>query len=318
MKKRKLATKFLALTMALTAAVGLTGCANTKPAGEQVKDIAEAVKSGDSEIFFKSMDKSERFDSYFDAVQNKPDSGLASVYVKLQEKMQGVTVELDEKDDSFDIYAEISSYDAYSAAVSKMYEAAQEGPEAFADMPTWLSAALDEAEEYTETAKFDARKDSSTLRYEFGANKEFFKMITCGLYDFMNATMTTCSDDEGAICFVSQGDKVIFAADFYYYSMEEFGFTEEDAQYVIDELLKEYEDKEGIYADAKFDGQGISEFVLISLDSASSWDLKQLGFITSTQTDYISLEQSIEGFEAEGMTCVTETFGITTDEETEK
>lgn len=44
----------------------------------------------------------------------------------------------------------------------------------------------------------------------------------------------------------------------------------------------------------------------------------EAGFLSSSNTDGISLKLTIESFEDEGMTCVTETFGITSDEKTEE
>lgn len=318
MKRRKLTTKFLALTMVCTTAFGLAGCKNTKPAAEQITDITEAFKSGDSETFYGSMDESEAFDSYFDAVKNKPDSGLGSVYVKLSEKAKDVTVEPDADNDSFDIPVSVSSYDAYSAALDKMYEAAKEGPEAFADMPTWLSSALDEAEMTTETVEFNSRTNTSTLKYEFGTNKDFFKKMTCGLYDFMNATMTTCTDGESTTCLIAKGDNVLFSADYYYTSVEDYGLSDDEIQEYIDEVLEEYNSCEGITSDAQYDGKGISQIVFIDYNTASESDLVKLGFLSNSNADGISLKLTIQGFESDGLTCETDTFGITSNAETEK
>lgn len=318
MRKRKLATKLLAMTMVFTTAFSLTGCKNTKPAAEQITDITEAFKSGDSELFYASMEESKTFDSYFEAVQNKPTSGLGAVYVKLNEKAKDVTVQPDEKNDTFDIPVTVSSYDAYTVAVTKMYEAAKEGPEAFADMPAWLSLALEEAEMTTESVEFDSRTDSSTLKYEFGPNNDFFKKMTCGLYDFMNATMTTCTDGETTTCFLAKDDEVLFSTDYYYTSLEEYGLSEDEVQEYIDEILKEYDGYEGVLSDVQYDGKGISQVIFIDYNTVSASTLVDLGFLSSSSADGITLKGTIEEFEKDGMTCVTETFGITSEEEAEE
>lgn len=54
--------------MAFATEFSLTGCKNTKLASEQITDITEAFKSGDSELFHKSMENSKVFDYYFYAV----------------------------------------------------------------------------------------------------------------------------------------------------------------------------------------------------------------------------------------------------------
>lgn len=315
MKKRKLATKLLALTMVVTTAFTLTGCKNTKPAAEQITDITKAYQAGDSEPFYTSMEESKIFDSYFDAVKNKSTSGLGAVYVKMNEKAKEVTVKPDEKNDTFDIPVSISYYDAYTAAINKMYEAAKEGPEAFADMPTWLCAALDEAEMKTESVKFDSRTDSSTLKYEYVGNEEFFQKMTCGMYNFMNATMTTCTDGTDKTYLIAQDDNVLFSADYYYTSLEEYELSEKEVNQYIDEVLKEYEGYEGVKSDAKYDGKGILQVIFIDYDTVSASTLVKLGFLSSVNADGISLKKTIEGFEKEGITCVTENFGITSDKE---
>ena len=321
MRKWKLATKLLAMTMVFTTAFSLTGCKNTKPAAEQITEITEAFKSGDSELFYASMEESKKFDSYFEAVQNKSTSGLGAVYVKLNEKAKDVTVQPDEKNDTFDIPVTVSSYDAYTVALTKMYEAAKEGPEAFADMPAWLTSALDEAEMTTESVEFDSRTDSTTLKYEFGSNSDFFKKMTCGLYDFMNATMTTCTDGEITTCLLAKGDEVLFSADYYYTpleELEEYGFSEDTVQDYIDEMIKEYEGYEGVLTDAQYDGKGISQVIFVDYNTVSASTLVDLGFLSSSAADGITLKGTIEGFEKDGMTCVTETFGITSEEEVEE
>lgn len=319
MRKRTLAKRFCALTMVFTTAFAMAGCgANTKPASDQIKDITEAYKSGDTELFYGSMEESTKFDHYFDAVKNKTDSGLGAFYVKLHDKSQDVTVE-PEDTDAFDIPVSVSTYDAYTVALDKMYEAAAEGPEAFADMPSWLSAALDDAEKTTQSVEFDSRKDTSSLKYTFSTNKDFFRQMTCGLYDFMDATMTTCTDGTDTTCLIAKGDDVMFSADYYYESLEDYGLAEDEVQEYIDLVLEEYNSCEGIKSEATYDGEGISQVIFIDYNTVSKQDLVDLGFLSSAATDVISLKMSIDGFEQEGMTCTTETFGITSSEEsTEK
>ena len=110
-----------------------------------------------------------------------------------------------------------------------MHSAAIEGSEAFADLPTWLCAAMYKAELTTDTVTFDARVDTSSLKYEFSPNSDFFNKITGGVYRFMDTTMTTCTSDDYATCLIAKGDDVIFSVDYYYTSVEDYGLSEEDS-----------------------------------------------------------------------------------------
>lgn len=319
MKKSNLTKKFMTVAVILTATFSLAGCANTKPAAEQVKDITEAYKSGDSETFYKSMEKNDTFDHYFDAVEKKSTSGLGSFYVKLNEKAKDITVKPDETDQTFDIPVEISSYDAYDVAIKKMYAAAKKGPKAFADMPTWLCAALDDAKATTDSVKFDSRTaDSSSIRYLFNSNKNFFKNLTFGLSDFMDATMTTCKKDKDVTCLLAQGDEVLFSADYYYTSLKDLGLSKAQVKQYRKGIINEYKKYKNVLTDVTFDGKGITQVVFIDYSTVSSVSLYRLGLLSSPSADSISLEKTIEGFESEGMTCVTDTFGITQKEDTEK
>ena len=319
MKKSNLTKKFMTVAIIFTATFSLTGCANTKPAAEQVKDITEAYKSGDSKTFYKSMEKNETYDHYFDAVEKKPTSGLGSFYVKLNEKAKDITVKPDEKDKTFDIPVEISSYDAYDVAIKKMYAAAKKGPEAFADMPTWLCAALDDAKVTTDSVKFNTRTtDSSSIRYLFNSNKNFFKNLTFGLSDFMDATITTCKKDKDVTCLLAQGDEVLFSADYYYTSLKGTGLSKAQVKQYTKKLIKEYKKYKKVLTDVTYDGKGITQVVFIDYSTVSTVTLHRLGLISSSSVGSISLKKTIDGFKSEGLTCVTDTFGITPKEEKEK
>lgn len=318
MKNKKLMTKILALTMVFSTAFSLSGCVNLKSSAKQVGDITEAFKSGDSELFYKSMEQNTKFDNYFDAVENKTDSGLGAVYVKLNEKAQGITIDLDTKNDEYDVPVTISSYDAYTAALDKMYEAALEGPEAFADMPTWLCAALDDAETKTSDIVFDARPDTNSLKYKLSSNKDFINEITCGLYDFMDTTMTTCTDTDFTTCLISKGDDVIFSADYYYIPIAGSELTDDEIQQYINDELAEYDGCEGIMTDFQYDGNLITQMVWVDYNTASTYDLAKLEIISDPNIDGISLDLTIKDFEKDGISCVTDTFGITSDDDKEE
>lgn len=317
MRRQKMATKFLSLILVCATAFGMTGCANTKPTAEQLSTIAEAISTGDSKAFYTSMEQSDKFDHYFDAVNNKADSGLGKVYVKISEKAQEITLDMNEKGEELDFPVTVSYYDGYSAAVSKMFDAAVEGPEAFMDMPTWLCAALDEAELVSTDVVFDSRIDTNTLRYKFGPNGDFFRGVTCGMYDFFDATMTTCKGDDYVCCLVSKGDRILFSVDYYYTTVAETGLTEEELNQYIAETSAEYDACSGIAADFQYDGEVLTEVIFISYEAASNSDLAKIGLVTGSGDGYISLKKTISDYKQNGMTCETDTFGIINEDEEE-
>ena len=105
------------------------------------------------------------------------------------------------------------------------------------------------------------------------------------------------------------GDKVIGYLAEMEDSLESAQVTAENFDLIREQYLAMFEGQEGIYADIRLSGDKVLTTMGIDFDSADSSFLVNSGLVSGAYDtsfgEYLSLSSTINGFESDGMTCVT-------------
>ncbi|MDE6618916.1 MAG: hypothetical protein K2K74_00210 [Lachnospiraceae bacterium] len=309
-KRKPIITVFASVCLAFF----VSGCDVLMEDDAKVQSIVDAYKSADSEAFFKKMESdavaATGLECYFEAINSNNTEGMNAVYQKVHELTQNVEISCEETD-SYDMPVTIKTKDASEAIEAAMLEAAAEGPEAFADMPSWLLKGLDNAVDKEITVTFSTR-NPDMKGFSMLTNHEFLEALTAGAYPYLGCTMTTCIDaaNDSEYYMVASGDTVHYSTDYYYLSLEGFDLTEEDYQDLEADLSNDLVNDDGIASGILHGDNYIGEYMYINYDDASNYTLNRIGIVDSTdRSATISLKATISGFEAEGMTSDTTDFG---------
>ncbi|MDE7321452.1 MAG: hypothetical protein K2N73_01760 [Lachnospiraceae bacterium] len=309
-KLKLMATVFISVLL-----MGLiTGCDALMETDEKIQAVVDAYKSVDSEAFFKKMESDSAsaagMECFFDSVKSGNTEGMNAVYQRVHELTKDVEVSV-EKTDSYDVNVTIKTKDASKAIEDAMLAAAAEGPEAFADMPSWLLKGLDNAVDKELTCTFNSR-NPDLKGFSMASNHKFLEALTAGAYPYLGCTMTTCIDssDDSSYYMIANSDIVHYSTDYYFLYLEGLEYTESDLQELEAEISKELVDSDGIKSGIIRGDNYLAEYMYINYDEASNFTLSQLGLVDSSDRSAdISLEATISGFEDEGMTCETTDFG---------
>ena len=189
-------------------------------------------------------------------------------------------------------------------------EQVKNGGDSFYDVPTWLMAGLKSGEavdeEFVVTVTLINKK--KTISTQTG---ELFSVVSGGFSEYMNLSMTRCTDEGEQYDIVSSGDEIK--------AMLEESVVDAEPEELTEEYLTAFADTfgtlPGVFVKAEVKDE---EHLLIRLgfnmDTASSKDLADMGIISDRLTTgggHLSLDSTIRGFEETGMTCVTEDYSQT-------
>ena len=85
------------------------------------------------------------------------------------------------------------------------------------------------------------------------------------------------------------------------------GATDEEVDLLVEETEKQMRGKKGIYGNATAGEGNITTTVGIDFTQTEQADSITMGLIDGSRgyQEYLSLKTTIEGFESQGMTCVT-------------
>ena len=289
----------------------LTGCSLKKlTAVEKAQNIITAYQAGDAETFMGFFTDDNRMEFMMNGLDDENAEGMVEVYQKVHE-LTKVAEFVFAEDNSDDEYATVTvkTVDYSGALYEAMLEAAEEGEEAFSDVPTWMLKALNEGGEEVEVevqVRTDSRGDIDVSHSE-----EFLQALTGGFYDYVAFARTACTTEEGeeSIYMLASYDVVKFSLDNYFFSDEGMELTDEDVNEVIAEFVADYEDLDGIVAGGSRVDGGIRMYMVIDYDLVSDYTLQRLGLASGGYIDYISLSASVNGFEDDGYTCEKTDFG---------
>lgn len=310
-KQKPVITIFASVCLAFL----VSGCDAFKDDDVKVQEMVDAYKSADAKEFFKKIESnavvySTGLECYFEAINSGNTEGMSAVYQKVHELAQDVEISC-EKTDTFDMPVTIKTKDASEAIETAMKEAAEEGPEAFADMPGWLLKGLDNAVDKEVTITFDTR-NPNMLGYSMTSNYEFLEALTAGTYPYLSSTMTSCIDsvNESEYYMVAYGDTVHYSADYYFLSLEGLGLDEAELAELESALRSELVYADGIASGIIHGDNLIGEYMYINYDAASNHTLYQIGLVNSLdRTATISLSATVSDFESQGMDVETTDFG---------
>ncbi len=308
--------KKILLVTAMTAAMAVltTGCSLKQPnEAERAENVIEAYQTGDYEKFKSYIKEDERIGYFMDALDDTNADGMVEVYQKVYELTKTAEFTVTEiKDDNTDEYATvvIKTVDFTDALREAMEAAAMEGGDVYEDAPTWMMEALSTGGESVEI-EVQVRTHSSGNLYD-GFNDEFLAAITGGFYDYIPATMTTCTSTDGyndKTYMFATYDEVRSSLDVFNLPFEGVEYTEDEINEIIDLYTSDYEGYDGLAVWAESDEDGLVLYMYTDYDVIDTWTLEQLDLITSGYGDTISLQTSISGYESDGYECETTDFG---------
>lgn len=302
----------LTLTAVSVACVfATTGCSLFETEVDKATKIIEAYQAGDAEKFMEYAGEDEVMEFMLGSLDDKDAEGMKEVFQKVHEATKDMEFTVEDNDDSKDGYVTVTfeGEDYMMAFNDAMIEAVAESGEKFADMPAWMIEALENGGEST-TMEVEMRIHSDgTLVPNF--NEDFFYALTGGFYEYALWTMTSCTIEgyDDACYMVALEDKLLVSLDEYFISDEGVEFTDEELEEYKLYLTEGYEGYTGISVDlVRVDG-GLRFFMYVNYEVADISVLENLEIITEGDGNFISLEASIDSFEADGFDCVTSDFG---------
>lgn len=247
---------------------------------------------------------------------------LAEAYSQFCEKMKDLSFQVAEGESSSNsiVFFTARQYDFGSAINAAMLEALQtqcrEGGTAFADYAAWMSKGIADAEmgeEQTAHTITSKTNGSYIIQHEGYGDVDFLNMITGGFYDYADLQMAVCTLTEDGedfnYCVLALGDRVIAYLE---------QVTETDTAGEYDEVtlagIQDYCDQTselipGMYMGCYKQGDKVTLSTGIDFETVDQSVLIDAGVVDgrfkgNTTTSYLSLAVTIQGFEAEGMTCV--------------
>lgn len=308
--------KFKLLAALLLFAVALGGCSGLQEElsdEEVVYAFVEAYKQGDYEGIKHYISADNPLNVMFGTIAAGGEDGMARVYKKAVElttnaEITATAVEGRERWGEVTVHIK-SQYINYilDAMDVAMEEHINSGNEAFKDLPEWILSGLEADEAIDEEVTVHVGNRDGNMVMDTNVNRKFFIYITGGFYDYIDTTLTICQKDDEYYYIAAQGDSIIGMVQTFYANAK--GATDEDLAAFADS----YSSVDGIVASVKrVDSDTAQVQIGVDFDLASSKILADMGIISDRITasgGYLSLRSTISSFEAEGMTCTTETFG---------
>ncbi|MBE5865365.1 MAG: hypothetical protein E7292_04010 [Lachnospiraceae bacterium] len=311
--------KVVSMVLIMAMVFVMTGCGAmmenlTATTTDHLQKLVDAYKNGDMETFKAGFEDDDKIHYMLDAVGDTDSTGMKGVYQKVYELTKaaeitivGVSEEQQSISDEY-ITIKIKTVDFSEALQEAMTAAMEEGGEAFADMPGWMMEALNTGGVSVEK-EFDVRIDTNGGLYTKTHNEELYETLFGGFYDYIAYTMTTCTAEEGCSYLMASKDEIIISYDEFSESVAGYGLTDADIDAYIAEFMFEYKDLDGVAAGGYCEDEVVTLYQIVNYEAASAFTLQRLGIVSGGSYDYISLNSTIKGFEADGMTCETTDFG---------
>lgn len=303
-----------ALVSALALCAGLTACGGGED--QTAEKFLTAVQAQDFATAMTCMSEENRLNHVFRAVDGTSIPELDEVYRTFASQLGEMTFEIvgpGEEAGTFNVRIQSKDYDtaireAMNAAIRTQVE---EGGDSFLNYAGWLSQGVSQA------AMGEKSEEVMTVSKENGGkidtieSWDFFDRLTGGFYDYANLTMTTCTlaneEQESTYYIASRGDYVIGCIMVDAVSLDLSGATEEDLTLLAEEAEKGLRGMKGIYGHAEAGDGKVTITVGIDLNEVEQASLIKMGLIEGSRgyNEHLSLKTTIEGFESQGMTCVT-------------
>ncbi|RJW54163.1 DUF1307 domain-containing protein [Clostridiales bacterium TF09-2AC] len=312
--KHNVIKKIMVFLPAFALCAGLTACSGNPE--KTAEKFLTSVQTQDFATAMSCMDEGNHLNRVFRAVEGASVPELDEVYRTFSKQMEEMTFEILSKGKNpGECTVRIKNRD-YDTAIKEAMNAAiqsqiETGTNEFSNYAGWLGQGVAQAvlgEEAEETMTI-SKDNSGTIKTI--DNLDFFDLLTGDFYSYTNLTMTTCTltneEQESTYYIAARGDRVMGCIMADTIMLDFSGATEEEVAMLVEETEKQMRGKKGIYGNATAGEGNITTTVGIDFNQTEQADLITMGLIDGSRgyQEYLSLKTTIEGFESQGMTCVT-------------
>lgn len=312
--KHNVIKKTMISLCAFALCAGLTACSENQE--KTAEKFLTSVQTQDFATAMSCMDEDNRLNRVFSAVDGVSVPELDEVYRTFSKQMNEMTFEILGKGaNPGECNVRIKNRD-YDTAIKEAMNAAiqsqtETGNNEFSNYAGWLGLGVSQAvlgQEAEETMTIS--KDSGGI-IKTKDNIDFFALLTGDFYSYANLTMTTCTltneEQESTYYIAARGDRVMGCIMVDTIMLDLSGATDEEVDLLVEETEKQMRGKKGIYGNATAREGNITTTVGIDFTQTEQADLITMGLIDGSRgfQEYLSLKTTIEGFESQGMTCVT-------------
>lgn len=279
-----------------------------------------AYQQGNVEEFMKYICEDNNLKYLMAGVGSNSTGDMMEVYKKVHELTKNVeftakSVEGRERWGEVEVTMKNVNVGASVAAMmnSVIQEQVKTAGNEFADVPSWIVTILSEEQQpFEKTFNINVGCSEGNEKLDTNTNREFFNALCGYYYEYIDLTLTTCTQAGDKYEIFSCGDEI--------YGMVqtneeayEGGVTKENAAEAIAAYAATYANEEGIYAGGIAQDANILSTFGVDFNVANSNTLYEMGIVserdTAGYTGYLSLASTISGFESSGMTCETTDFG---------
>ncbi len=318
MGKGKIMKKSICMLLILGLGTGLCGCGgNTPTRYEKLQEFTTAFQNGDAEAQKAFLQEDSPWLPILDAQSSGGSSAKESLYQKVVEAVKDTDIEIKEpaKKSDTQYFASITAKDFDTSIKAAMAEAiaaeVQSGGEEFRGVTSWLENGVTNAQK-GESSEAYAVIDIVEKEFvmDTKSNESFLDRITGDFLEYLDTTITSCTGSEDGITDVmyiaAKGDYIIGMIEYMEQEFDVSEYTEEEQQEMLDLYLSDFQDLEGVTSHAEFADGKVVLRVGVDFSTASSYTLQKLGLIDgSMRGTYLSLEETISGFESTGQVCET-------------
>lgn len=278
-----------------------------------VSDFLTAYQANDYESMKPYFDEDNLLHFYFQGQESGGEMG--EVYKRVWELTKDFTFTaeaVEGKEAWGEVTVHFQTHEITSGVPDAMWSAIQaqveNGDDSFANLPDWLSASLETGAPIDEEITVYVSHRSDGDRIDSSACREFYEQLTGGFYDYIDMTMTTCTEEGSVYQIASQGDSIIGMLQ---------TMRMQEAEGATEEEIQAYESQfgalDGVAAKVKPTDDGSMELRFgVDFNRASSTALANMGIISdrlNSSGGYLSLYSTVSSFEEGGMTCEMNDFG---------
>lgn len=312
--KHNVMKKTMVFLSAFALCAGLTACSGNPE--KTAEKFLTSVQTQDFPTAMSCMDEGNHLSRVFRAVDGVSVPELDEVYRTFSKQMGDMTFEiLGKGENPGECNVRIKNRDYDTAIREAMNTAIQSqietGNDEFTNYASWLEQGVSQAvlgQEAEETITISKDNGGKIKAVD---NIDFLSLLTGDFYSYTNLTMTTCTltneEQESTYYIAARGDRVMGCIMVDTIMLDLSGATDEEVAMLIEETEKQMRGKKGIYGNVTAGDGNITTTVGIDFNQTEQADLIIMGLIDGSRgyQEYLSLKTTIEGFESQGMTCVT-------------
>ncbi len=202
------------------------------------------------------------------------------------------------------------SEELYQAMVQALQNQVETGDGSFRNVAGWMKTGMEgSGRQAEETFELHVGNRDGNMVMDTNANRQFFAMLCGGLKPYLNLSLTTCTFPDGTVWeLVAQGDELIAMAS--QEVMDGSDYDQETLAVAARQFEEAYGSVDGIYVRGAVEDRFLYFRLGVDLQSASSYQLEQLGILsgrlTAGSNGWISLESTVRAFTRQGASCVTQ------------